>query len=227
VPQQLAGLLQAFGRAAPRKFSYDPIMQAIRIVDYRNDWPAAFAALRDRLWLCVGGLASAIEHVGSTSVPGLSGKDKIDIDIVSNQLTAVIDRLARIGYMHRGNLGIAGREVFEPPAEYYPHNLYLCTPGALSLRNHLTVRDHLRAHPGDAAAYADLKRRLAEQFPFDRSAYVAGKTDFILALLARYGFCEQELDSVRGDNVKVCSCLVEDFLGTEKPLEAATDTNKS
>lgn len=182
-------------------------MQVIRIEDYRNDWPAAFASLRDRISFCVGSLASAIEHVGSTSVPGLSGKDKIDIDIVSNQLTAVIDRLARIGYMHRGNLGIAGREVFEPPAEYYPHNLYVCAPGALSLRNHLTIREHLRAHPRDAAAYAELKRRLAEQFPFDRSAYVAGKTEFIVAILARYGYTGEELDSVRGHNVKVCSCL--------------------
>lgn len=209
MPQQLAGLLQAFGRAAPRKFSYDPIMQAIRIVDYRNDWPAAFAVLRDRLRLCVGGLASAIEHVGSTSVAGLAGKDKIDIDIVSRmeQLASIIDRLARIGYTHRGNLGIAEREVFDHPDGDTPHNLYVCAPGALSLRNHLAVREHLRAHPADAAEYAELKRRLAEEFPFDRRAYVAGKTGFILALLARYGFSGDELESIRGANVKVCSCM--------------------
>jgi GrpB-like predicted nucleotidyltransferase (UPF0157 family) len=184
-------------------------MQVIRIVGYRNDWPAAFAALRDRIFLCVGSLASAIEHVGSTSVPGLAGKDKIDIDVVSpmEQFAAIIDRLARIGYTHRGNLGIAGREVFEPPAEDYPHNLYVCAPGALSLRNHLTVRDHLRSHPADAAAYADLKRGLAGEFPLDRSSYVAGKTGFIIAILERYGVTGEELDSIRGENVKICSCL--------------------
>ena len=201
-------------------------MKAIRIVDYRADWPAAFATLRDRISACVGSLALAIEHVGSTSVPGLSGKDKIDIDIVSHQLAAVTDRLARIGYTHRGNLGIEGREVFDPP-EDHPHNLYVCTPGAVSLRNHLAVRNHLRAHPRDAAAYADLKRRLAEEFPFDRSAYVAGKTAFILALLARYGFSGDELDAIRGANVKVCSCLVDDVLAIEKSLGATTDTNTS
>jgi GrpB-like predicted nucleotidyltransferase (UPF0157 family) len=184
-------------------------MQGIRIVEYSDDRPAAFAFLRDRISLCLGSLASAIEHVGSTSVPGLAGKDKIDIDVVSprEHLTAIIERLARIGYTYRGNLGIEGREVFEPPVEDYPHNLYVCTPGALALRNHLTVRDHLRMHPSDAAAYAELKRRLAERFPFERSAYVAGKTEFIFAILARYGFTEEDLDSIRGDNVKVCSCL--------------------
>jgi GrpB-like predicted nucleotidyltransferase (UPF0157 family) len=104
-------------------------------------------------------------------VPGLAGKDKIDIEIVSDQHAAVSARLALIGYAHRGNLGIEGREVFDAPEADRPHNLYVCTPGALSLRNHLTVRDHPRKHPADATAYADLKRRLAEQFPFDRGAY--------------------------------------------------------
>jgi GrpB-like predicted nucleotidyltransferase (UPF0157 family) len=182
-------------------------MQAIRIVEYDSEWPARYAVLCNGISPSLGSLASAIEHVGSTSVPGLAGKDKIDIDVVTDQLAAVIDRLASIGYAHRGNLGIEGREVFEPPAGDTPHNLYVCTPGALSLRNHLTVRDHLRAHSADAVAYADLKRRLASEFPFDRSAYVAGKTEFILALLARYGFCEEELELIRGANVKVCSCL--------------------
>jgi GrpB-like predicted nucleotidyltransferase (UPF0157 family) len=184
-------------------------MQGIRIEEYSDDRPADFAVLRDRISCCLGNLASAIEHVGSTSVPGLAGKDKIDIDVVSpmEHLTAIIELLTRIGYTYRGNLGIAGREVFEPPAEGYPHNLYVCSPGALSLRNHLTVRDHLRSHPAEAAAYADLKRRLAAEFPFDRSAYVAGKTEFIIAILARYGLSEEDLDSIRGDNVKVCSCL--------------------
>lgn len=190
-------------------FSYDRVMESIRIVNYCEDWPAAFTALRNRISACVGSLASAIEHVGSTSVPGLSGKDKIDIDVVSPpvHLAAVTGRLACIGYMHRGNLGIEGREVFEPPAEGHPHNLCVCAPGALSLHNHLTVRNHLRNHPADAAAYADLKRRLAGEFPFDRSSYVAGKTEFILAILARYGLAGVELDSIRGHTVKVCSCL--------------------
>jgi GrpB-like predicted nucleotidyltransferase (UPF0157 family) len=97
--------------------------------------------------------------------------------------------------------------VFDPAEGDHSHNLYVCTPGALSLRNHLTIRDHLRAHPEDAAAYAELKHRLAERFPFERSADVAGKTGFILGILERYGFCKEELGSIRAANVKVCSCM--------------------
>lgn len=185
-------------------------MQPITIVDYREDWPAIFLALHEGISNCIGSLTSAIEHVGSTSVPGLSGKDKIDVSVVVIQnalLPVITKRLEGIGYIHRGNLGIDGREVFEPHSQDPAHNLYVCTAGMLSLRNHLTLRDHLRTHPTDAAAYADLKRKLAEQFPFDRAAYISGKTEFILTILAKNGFSNSELDAIREANAKVCLAL--------------------
>ena len=185
----------------------DPVVQ---VVEYRTDWPAVFVQLRERIWPSVCDLAAAIEHVGSTAVPGLSGKPRIDIDIVigsSAHLPTVVDRLGMLGYSHRGNLGIEGRDVFDACIDSPPHNLYVCPAGALSLRNHLTLRDHLRSHPLDAAAYAALKRRLAAEFPNDRGKYVEGKTEFILAILAQYGFADTDLNFIQQANKVIRNAL--------------------
>ena len=91
----------------------DPIV----IVDYSPAWPLEFERLRDRVAAAVGNLAVAIEHVGSTAVPGLAAKPVIDLVIVvePEDVQAAIDRLTVIGYVHQGNLGVEGREAFRRP----------------------------------------------------------------------------------------------------------------
>ncbi len=174
----------------------------IEISEYNADWPLQFAELRERLSLCLGDVAVAIEHVGSTAVPGLAAKPLIDIDVViplHAKAIISIGRLAGIGYVHQGNLGIQDRESFKSPTGTPPHHLYVCRRGSVALRNHLTLRDHLRQHPGDLTAYARLKRGVAADCR-DVDEYTRRKTDFILSILAKYTFSAAELALIRGPN---------------------------
>jgi GrpB-like predicted nucleotidyltransferase (UPF0157 family) len=162
-----------------------------------------FEQLRSRVWPAVAEVAVAIEHVGSTSVPGLAAKPIIDMTIVVAQrrdVPVVIDRLATIGYRHRGNLGIEDREAFDEPPDLPRHNLYVCPQGTIGVVNQVAVRDYLRAHADAARRYGELKKRLAAQFPDDVDSYVFGKTDFVLDVLRRAGLTEDQLASIERVN---------------------------
>jgi GrpB-like predicted nucleotidyltransferase (UPF0157 family) len=157
----------------------DPIV----IVDYSPAWPLEFERLRDRAATAVGDIAIAIEHVGSTAVPGLAAKPVIDLVIVvdAEDVQAAIDRLAVLGYLHQGNLGIEGREAFGVPEGERRHHLYVCPADSEELRAQLAFRDRLRADPALAAEYEALKRELARKFRDDRAAYTDAKAAFITA----------------------------------------------
>ncbi len=177
--------------------------RAVKVVDYDPGWPEAFEELRSRIWPTVKDIAQSIEHVGSTSVPGLAAKPIIDIDIVVSSevhIPIVIKRLATLGYDHRGNLGIEGREAFKAPTSSIAHNLYACVSGSLGLKNHLAVRNYLRQNPSVAKAYGELKKQLAQQFPYDIDSYIAGKTDFLLEILQSANFSPAQLASIERIN---------------------------
>ena len=180
-------------------------MSEIIVLDHDPAWGSIFLRLRSRVWPLVSDLAASIEHVGSTSVEGLPAKPVIDLTIIvreASRMPTVIDRLATIGYRHNGDQGVPGREAFAHPDQAPAHHLYACVENNLALRNHLTVRDHLRRHPARAQAYGELKKRLAARFPDDIDGYADGKTDFLLAILADAGFSQVELDEIRGINSK-------------------------
>jgi GrpB-like predicted nucleotidyltransferase (UPF0157 family) len=175
----------------------------IAVHDHDPSWAAAFAALHAAVLAAVGDAAIAIEHVGSTSVPGLAARAVIDIDVVvANAADAAlaVRRLAAIGYEHQGDLGVAGREAFRSLPGPPERHLYVCLRHAAALQNHLLLRDHLRAHPHRAAAYGRLKRQLAALFPHDVDKYVAGKTDFILAVLRECGLGARQLAAIAAAN---------------------------
>lgn len=149
------------------------------------------------------GIAVSVEHIGSTSVPGLAAKPIIDIDVVvasRASIAAVIERLQPMGYVSRGNLGIGDREAFESPADLPAHHLYACVHGSVALANHLAVRDFLRRNPVTRAAYGQLKKQLAGQFPEDVANYLAGKTDFLLEVLRGAGLSAAVLRALRDAN---------------------------
>ena len=143
------------------------------------------------------------EHVGSTAVEGLAAKPIIDIDIVvssMNALLKVIERLVPLGYVHQGELGIQGRHAFFQQENVSKLHLYVCLEGSLGLRNHLALRDYLRAHPSAVKEYSNLKKRLAQQYPNNIDCYVEGKTSFIAAILERCSFTPCELLNVVSSN---------------------------
>ena len=170
---------------------------------YNVEWPRQFEQLASVVWPAVSAHALTIEHVGSTSVPGLAAKPIIDIDIVIEDMTrlpAIISALGAIGYEHRGNQGIIDREAFKRVDAAVRHNLYVCPRDSLALRNHLCLRDALRADAALRDEYARLKQALAVEFPNSIAGYLDGKTDFILAILSKHGFGPDNLEMIRKAN---------------------------
>jgi GrpB-like predicted nucleotidyltransferase (UPF0157 family) len=160
---------------------------AITIEDYDPGWAQQFESLRSRIALTLGPLVAAIEHVGSTAVPGLAAKPIIDLDVLLRSdadLPLVIGKLELLGYQHQGDLGIPGREAFQSPPDEFPHHLYVCLPESLEFRRHLAFRNHLRDHPDDADAYSRLKRDLAATLA-NRDAYTQAKSAFVEQILYR------------------------------------------
>jgi len=158
----------------------------IVLEEYDASWAREFEALREKIAGALGEVAAAIEHVGSTSVPGLAAKPIIDLDVLlrtEDEIPLAIERLAAIGYQHQGDLGVSGREAFRAPGSGFPHHLYVCSPE--QFRRHVAFRDFLRTHPEDAQAYARLKRELAREFADDRDAYTRGKSEFVEEILGR------------------------------------------
>ncbi len=152
------------------------------IEDYDPAWPALFEILRGMLAEALGETAVAIEHIGSTAVPGLAAKPIIDIDvgIRSLDLPLAIDKLAAFGYVHAGDQGIPGREAFKQNGAWPAHHLYVCPEAGAELRRHLAFRDLLRSSHEVRQAYEELKKRLAHTYRNDRLAYTEAKSAFIL-----------------------------------------------
>ena len=180
-------------------------MPRIIVVPYDPEWPAQFDALRRPIWEAVRDVAIAVEHVGSTAVPGLAAKPIVDMTVVvpsPAEIPRAIAKLRRIGYRHRGDLGIVGREAFHAPHDLPAHRLYVCARDSIALANHIALRDWLRSHPADANAYGAIKRRLAIQFRYDIDGYIDGKTAFIASILENAGFARDQVETIAAANRK-------------------------
>ncbi len=170
----------------------------IEVVEHDPAWSERFETLRRLLSPVLAGIDARIEHVGSTSVPGLAAKPVIDADILLqdvSDLPGVIAALESLGYRHLGDLGITGREAFRHPSPPFRHNLYAAAADALPIRNHLAFRDALRADSALRDEYAALKRRLAATCD-DMDSYVEGKTALIVRVLERAGLEAEQLAEV-------------------------------
>ncbi len=155
----------------------DPIILA----DYDPAWAAAFERERERIAAALGAEALAIEHIGSTAVPGLRAKPIIDILVAVERLedgAHYAPRLAPLGYVYRPHDEDAVRLFFlkRSPARWH---LHLVQQGSWEHRRHVLFRDVLRADPALARDYAALKERLADEFRHRREAYTEAKSDFI------------------------------------------------
>ncbi len=166
------------------------------VLPYDKAWGAAFEDIKGEIESALGDLILGVEHVGSTSVEGMSAKPCIDLDVVikdESVLDAVICRLAEIGYLHEGNLGIKGREAFRytDKPHLMMHHLYVCPQNSAELHRHITFRDYLRRHPDAAKTYSDVKEEAARLYPDDIDQYMAHKSPCIEALYAQCGLSTQ------------------------------------
>lgn len=174
------------------------------VVDHDPEWALRFELLKASLLPAMPAGVLAIEHVGSTAVPGLAAKPVIDMDIVvesEDSLPAVRQALETLGYHSRGDLGIPGREAFrESPGAPFRHHLYVCVRGCDALENHLRLRDFLRAHPDAAGEYAQLKQRLAGVSSLSVDQYCEAKSDFIAECLLQSGMPPEAVEAIRVAN---------------------------
>ncbi|MGM5056209.1 GrpB family protein [Rhizobium sp. 814_E9_N1_1] len=159
----------------------------VELVPHDPQWPQAFQRIRDRL-LALLPQALSIDHIGSTSIPGMTAKPLIDIDIVLPDL-GHIEGATRVllveGYEPRGNRYDDEVWAFLSRGSVPAERVYLCPSGNGTHRNRLAFRDYLIAHPQAAADYAALKRRLAAEFRMDGDRYTAHKLEFVDAIVAR------------------------------------------
>jgi len=152
------------------------------IVDYDANWPAQYAEEKRLIETAIGPYLVAIEHMGSTSVPGLAAKPIIDIMAGVRSLADAEQckaPLAAIGYIYQRDDTIPDRVYFNKGPQAQHRHLHMAELGGAFWRRHLALRDYLRAHAEMAGAYATLKRRLAARFGNDREGYTEAKTVFV------------------------------------------------
>ena len=140
------------------------------VLPYDAAWESAFEAIRAEIQTALGDLMLGIEHVGSTSVKGMSAKPCIDIDVVIRDYSvfdAVVQKLDAIGYIHEGDLGIKDREAFKytDKSHLMLHHLYVCPQDSEELRRHITFRDFLRRTPEAVRKYSLVKKKPPRYFP--------------------------------------------------------------
>jgi GrpB-like predicted nucleotidyltransferase (UPF0157 family) len=161
----------------------------VTLVDYSPEWPRLFEEERARLEVAIGAAAVAIEHIGSTAVPGLAAKPVLDIALALGSLAAVdslVAPLGALGYRYLGEYGLPGRHFFRK-GEPVTHHLHVVEVSGEHWRVWRLFRDYLRGNPEEARRYADFKRELATKHPSDREAYTRSKADFVNDILARAG----------------------------------------
>jgi GrpB-like predicted nucleotidyltransferase (UPF0157 family) len=166
----------------------------VLVAPYNADWVAWFEDERAVLQRALSSwLSGDVQHVGSTSIPGMPSKPIIDmvagVDDVGRALTA-INPLTGLGYVHTAHRPRALYFYRTPAVDgqaAHTFHLHLTEPGSDLWDERLTFRDALRADPVLAERYRDLKRRLADRYPDDITAYTQGKRIFVAAVLAKAG----------------------------------------
>ena len=165
---------------------FDP---TIRIVDHDPGWPRCAREELERVAEALGATAVRLEHVGSTSVPGLGAKPIIDMQVSVADIERQDDYvgpLEGLGYLFAPDPAFPDYHYFaKPHGRPRSHHLHVCQADSHQELRHLAVRDFLCAHPDEAASYEQLKRELVRDQPQDRLAYVAGKDGYMIELEAR------------------------------------------
>ena len=157
-------------------------MTVTLVEKYNPEWPAWFEKIKEFLGEKIVCACLRVEHVGSTSIPGMIAKPIIDLILVikPGEFEGMIALLAKRGYLHEGNKGIEDRDAFklvddELRNSLPRHHLYVCPEHSLELKKETAFRDFLKRNKEYAEKLSALKWSLAEQFDNDVYAYMDGK----------------------------------------------------
>ena len=154
----------------------------VELAEQDPAWAGQFAEHRERIEQALGDLASQVEHVGSTAVPGLAAKPIVDVQLATPDLDAAAARLVDAGYVLR--VREPGHRVVKGVRPMPAANVHLHEPGDPALAARLRLRDRLRADPEARQRYEDVKRSLAGREWPDVNHYAEAKGPVIRALLA-------------------------------------------
>ncbi|KAF2475455.1 acyl-CoA N-acyltransferase [Lindgomyces ingoldianus] len=179
---------------------------SVVVEQYNPEWPQHFERIKSTLKLFLSEVdVLSIEHVGSTSVPGLAAKPIIDIDIIvtKENLDDAVSALVRHGeFTYLGELGIVDRHALRDPDQRPPRNIYVCVDGAFQTRNHLSVRDTLRSNPELRDEYGQIKLQLAA-LDLNIVDYIDAKSSIIQKILTKAGLlATEELAAIHAVNKK-------------------------
>jgi len=155
-----------------------PGQWVVRIADYDPAWPIRFAELGGRLREALGRVAIRIDHIGSTSVPGLAAKPVIDVQISVARLEPVqpfCGPLQGLGFVYRPDNTERTKRYFREPPGHPRTHIHVRRAGSFSEQFPLLFRDFLRSHNQAAAEYETVKRSLAERYRLDRHGYTDAK----------------------------------------------------
>ncbi|KAJ2021513.1 hypothetical protein GGI01_000021 [Coemansia sp. RSA 376] len=161
-----------------------------KVVDYDPTWAKLFSNEHDLILSTIAQYVMTVEHVGSTSIPGLAAKPIIDIQVVVqdfSNLSQCIEGMTGIGYVYKGLLGIEGREYFKRPG----FHVHMVQMGNDEYTRKTLFLKYLREHKDVCQEYAELKKRLAIKWNGHPSAhleYNLDKTEFIMGVLTRAGW---------------------------------------
>jgi len=163
----------------------------VKLAPYTTEWKRLFEQEKALLQAAVGDYVLDIQHVGSTSIPGMVAKSIIDIGIAVRsfeEATVCVNPIKQLGYEYRGEHGIPRRHFFVK-GDPRTHHVHVNEIDSRDWENQVLFRDDLIRHPEIAQEYAELKMELAQRFPTDRQAYLDGKAPFIerVLRLARSG----------------------------------------
>jgi GrpB-like predicted nucleotidyltransferase (UPF0157 family) len=163
--------------------------EPVEITDYDPHYEGRYRAERDRVRLGLATASLKFEHIGSTAVPGLAGKPVVDLMLgASPTVWAAVEelrpRVVALGYEDLGEAGVPGRIYFRKRTALRAFNLALVEEGGAAWRDNLALRDYLRAHPEDAAKYAEAKRAALAGGAATLVAYSEAKKSLLEKLLA-------------------------------------------
>jgi GrpB-like predicted nucleotidyltransferase (UPF0157 family) len=170
------------------------VKDTVRVVPYTPEWARLFEEEKSRLLAVIGPYVLDIQHVGSTSIPGMAAKPILDIAIaVRNfeEARVCIAPIEQLGYEYRGEFGIPRRHYFTK-GEPRTHHIHMNELGSRDWNNQIDFRDYLIRHPDAAREYAGLKLELAQAHPADRQGYLDGKGPFVERVL-KLARAEREL----------------------------------
>lgn len=159
-------------------------MNKIEVVPHDPRWREEFEKEAKHIAAALGENVAGVHHIGSTSIPGIYAKPVIDILVEVRDIAEVDKRSAEIesrGYEIMGEFGIAGRRYFrrDNAEGVRTHQVHSFEAGSSEAVRHLAFRDYLIAHPEEARAYSELKKRLAAEHPYSMEDYMDGKDGFI------------------------------------------------